>query len=64
MNCARKAISASLKAGVLVAVLALGGCGQTFYCWKKIEPDPADTAETKRQVLEHNNFGRELGCFK
>lgn len=64
MNCAGKAISVSIKVAVLASVLALGGCGQTFYCWKKIEPHPDDTAGTKRQVLEHNNFGREMGCFK
>jgi hypothetical protein len=50
---------------VVVVAASLGGCA-SFSCagWKKLEPSRQDTAGTKAQVLEHNEYGRAQNCWK
>jgi hypothetical protein len=54
-----------LTIGVLLIATSLGGC-VSFNCagWKKFEPSRSDTAGTKAQALEHNEYGRAQHCWK
>lgn len=62
------------KLVVFLILLLMGGCAtragfvkpsDQVHCagWKPIFPHPDDTAETKRQVLEHDVFGAAAGCW-
>lgn len=48
----------------LSITLAVGGCGHFSNCagWKQLGLSPKDSNNTKREVTEHNAFGKRQGC--
>jgi hypothetical protein len=53
------------SSALLLTATVLDGCA-SWSCsgWEKLRPSVHDTDGTKKQILEHNNFGRAQSCWQ